>query len=78
MERRLELALEGHRFFDLRRWGIAPKVLNDYLSVESTKRTYLKDATVFSDKHNLYPIPSVQIELSKKEGEAQLKQNPGY
>lgn len=77
-ERRIELALEGHRFFDLRRWGIAQKVMNDYLSVESTKRLYLKDATPFADKHNLYPLPSVQIELSKKEGVAQLKQNPGY
>lgn len=77
-ERRLELALEGHRFFDLKRWGVAKQVLNDYLSVESSKRTYLKDATPFSDKHNLYPIPSVQIELSKKDGVAQLKQNPGY
>ena len=78
MERRLELALEGNRFFDLRRWGVAQKVINDYLSVEGNKRTYLKDATPFAEKHNLYPLPSVQIELSKKDGTAQLKQNPGY
>jgi hypothetical protein len=32
-ERRLELAMEGQRFFDLRRWGIAEQTLNDYLAV---------------------------------------------
>jgi starch-binding outer membrane protein, SusD/RagB family len=36
-ERRLELALEGHRLFDLRRWGIAPQVLNAYLDAEGSR-----------------------------------------
>jgi len=35
MEQRLEFAMEGHRFFDLVRWGIAEKVLNDYVKAES-------------------------------------------
>ena len=77
-ERRLELALEGHRFFDLKRWGIAKDVINAYQDVEKTKRTYLEAGNVFEDKHLLYPIPFSQIELSKVDGVATLQQNPGY
>ncbi|MDX1908376.1 MAG: RagB/SusD family nutrient uptake outer membrane protein [Bacteroidia bacterium] len=78
MERRLELALEGHRFFDLRRWGVAKEVMNAYMAVEKTKRTYIEASAGFEDRHMLYPLPTVQIELSKKDGIPQLKQNPGY
>lgn len=78
-ERKLELALEGHRFFDLRRWGIAKDYINnEYLAVEKTKRTYLEDSGGFEDRHWLYPLPTVQIQLSKVDGVPQLKQNPGY
>lgn len=78
MERRLELAMEGHRFFDLRRWGEAQSVLNTYLGVESTKRSYLTAAFAYEERHNLYPIPTVQIELSQVEGENRLVQNTGW
>ncbi|WNJ19686.1 RagB/SusD family nutrient uptake outer membrane protein [Pontibacter sp. G13] len=77
MERKLELAMEGHRFFDLRRWGVAVEVMNDYLSTEGGKRNYL-DGTVMEARHMLYPLPTVQIELSKVDGVAQLQQNNGY
>jgi tetratricopeptide (TPR) repeat protein len=79
-ERRLEMAMEGHRFFDLRRWGTAEQVINeDYLPVEMTKRNYLTaHAGYQSPKHDLFPLPSVQIELSKVDGVPQLQQNPGY
>jgi hypothetical protein len=78
-ERRLELAMEGYRMFDLRRWGVMEQVLNDFLAVEKTRRVSLfaGSETVVA-KHRLYPIPSVEIELSKKDGVAQLKQNDGY
>ncbi len=78
MERRLELAMEGHRFFDLRRWGIAQEVLNEYIAVEQTKRNYLTAASNVEARHNLYPLPSVQIELSTVEGESRLTQNAGW
>ena len=78
MERRLELGMEGHRLFDLRRWGDAITVLNDYISVESTKRAYLGAAFTFEDRHMQYPIPITQIELSVVEGEQRLVQNPGW
>lgn len=77
-ERRLELAMEGHRFFDLKRWGIAEQVLNDYLAVERTRRQYLAGASAVSDRHNLYPIPPIEIELSRVADENRLQQNAGW
>ncbi len=78
MERRLELAMEGHRFFDLRRWGIAEQVLNDYIAVEQTKRQYLTAAAPYTARHQRYPIPSVQVELSTVDGTQNLIQNDGW
>jgi starch-binding outer membrane protein, SusD/RagB family len=81
-ERRLELAMEGQRFFDLRRWGIEIPTLNGYVTGigggrEDTRRLYLKSAVPLAAKHHLFPIPTIQIELS---GGAQsaLKQNTGW
>ncbi|GAA0531762.1 RagB/SusD family nutrient uptake outer membrane protein [Chitinophaga japonensis] len=76
-EERLEFAMEGHRFFDLVRWGIAPEVLNDYLAKEKLKRTYLNVAT-FRDHNIYYPIPLQEIVNSSKNGEPTLTQNEGY
>ena len=78
MERRLELAMEGHRFFDLRRWGIAEQVLNSYLEVEQTRRAYLTAASPYTARHQWYPLPTVQIELSEVEGTSTLQQNTGW
>jgi starch-binding outer membrane protein, SusD/RagB family len=72
-ERKLELAMEGHRFFDLVRYGIAAEELNKYISVEKARRSYLNNATFTKGQDEYYPIPSSQIDLSK----GALKQNPG-
>jgi hypothetical protein len=82
-ERRLELAMEGHRLFDLRRWGIADETLNGYIDgigggAEKTRRLYLVGAEDFVEKHQLFPIPQVQINLSMVEGQERLTQNPGW
>jgi hypothetical protein len=82
-ERRLELAMEGQRFFDLKRWGIADQVLNAYLNgvaggAEETRRPHLAAAEAFGSRHYLFPIPVIQIELSKVAGEDRLQQNPGW
>ncbi|MGH7710666.1 MAG: RagB/SusD family nutrient uptake outer membrane protein [Gemmatimonadaceae bacterium] len=77
-ERRLELAMEGQRFFDLRRWGIAETTLNAYVAVEKTRRLYMAAAQTFATRHRWYPIPAIQIELSKVGGAERLKQNPGW
>ena len=42
MEIRLEFATEGHRFFDLRRWGIDNEVLNDFIARDSKFRPFMK------------------------------------
>lgn len=79
-ERRLELAMEGYRFFDLRRWNDV-QTLVDYLAVERVRRTQLYNSSTqqpTATKLKYYPIPSVEIDLSKINGVAQLKQNSGY
>ncbi len=78
-ERRLELAMEGHRFFDLVRWGEADVVLNRYLEVETPKRELaLRDATFVRGKHEYLPIPEAEMINSSKGGVPVLTQNPGY
>jgi len=78
-ERRLELAMEGFRFFDLRRWNDL-QTLVDFLAVEKTRRLSLYGSTQqpTATKLKYFPIPSVEIDLSKINGEAQLTQNNGY
>ena len=77
-ERRVELAMEGQRFFDLRRWGIAEATLNTYLTAEKVRRLYLAAAEPFASRHRWYPIPAIQIELSKVNGQPMLTQNAGW
>jgi hypothetical protein len=75
-ERRLELAMEGKRFFDLKRWGEAESVLNSYLAAERIRRpASLGAAAPFTARHYLFPIPVFQIEVS---GEGVLTQNSGW
>ncbi|GAB3327061.1 RagB/SusD family nutrient uptake outer membrane protein [Larkinella ripae] len=86
-ERRLELALEHHRFFDLQRYdngtGYMATFLNKYLAREAAvpnyfNQDYMKGAFFTKGKNEIYPIPQAQIDLSKKDGQSSLKQNPGY
>ena len=77
-ERRLELAMEGQRFFDLRRWGIAESTLNAYVAVEKNRRLYLLGAEAYASRHRYFPIPAIQIELSKANGQNTLTQNTGW
>jgi len=78
-ERLLELGMEGHRFFDLVRWGIAKEEIQGYLDKEKIKRTYLMNVTFKKDVNEYFPIPQSQIDLSAgPDGKEQLKQNPGY
>jgi len=78
IERRLELAMEGQRFFDLRRWGIADTTITNYVASEESLIPYLTLAQAFAPQYNRYPIPTVQIELSRVGTEDRLQQNPGW
>lgn len=81
-ERRLELAMEGQRFFDLRRYGLtyAKAVLDAYITAEGVpaRRLYKASTEPFISRHLLYAIPGIQIELSKTGGQNTLTQNPGW
>lgn len=63
-ERRLEFGMEGPRFFDLVRWGIAEPVLNAYLNVEKTKRDFLSNAKFTAGRDEYYPIPQREIDFT--------------
>lgn len=73
-ERRLELAMECQRFFDLVRWGIADQVMNTYYKEESTKRAYYESANFDKNKEEYIPIPQQQLNFSK----GVYKQNNNY
>jgi len=85
-ERKLELAMEGHRFFDLQRYdngtGYMANVLNKYISYEtqipSFNYQYMQGASFKKGKNELFPIPQAQIDLSTTNGASVLKQNPNY
>ena len=74
-EELLEFGLEGYRFFDLVRWGIAAKVLNTYIAHDSHFRSVMAGTHFIKGVNDYWPIPQTQIDL---EGTTVLKQNPGY
>ena len=73
-ERRMEFAMEGIRFFDLVRWGVAAQTLNDYFAVERTRHDYLLQARFTAGRDEYLPIPQNQISFTQ----GLYQQNPGY
>ena len=74
-ERRLELGMEGHRMFDLRRWGVTSQVLGEYVQNEARTITNINGKfSAYSNTFDLLPIPIASIDLSG----GVLTQNPGY
>jgi hypothetical protein len=83
LERRIELAFEEHRYWDLRRWKIAEQVLNKDLTGvviqknpdNSLSYNYGKaDYITFLQKQYLYPIPNNEVTGSN----GRIAQNPGW
>jgi starch-binding outer membrane protein, SusD/RagB family len=82
-ERRIELVFEEHRWFDVRRWEIAPEVLNEdwnririTLQDDGTKQyevVHWQEANFNAPRDYLLPIPQSEIDRN-----ALLEQNPGY
>ncbi|MGI9532545.1 RagB/SusD family nutrient uptake outer membrane protein [Lutimonas sp.] len=79
-ERRLELAMEGHRYYDLKRSGRLQSAMESFLNYNINESTDLYDAGNDEGKyfnagiHNLFPIPQTEIDLSNGD----IQQNPGY
>lgn len=70
-ERRVELGMEGHRWYDICRWGIAKEVMDAYKAGESLEaQSHM--AEFILGKHELLPIPSKEIEINP------MEQNFGY
>ncbi|RQO76437.1 RagB/SusD family nutrient uptake outer membrane protein [Pedobacter sp. KBW01] len=71
-ERRVELAIEGQRYMDIRRWKIAPQVMKSIFSISDAVKPI--QVRTWTDKLYLMPVPQSQIDLSR----GVLKQNSGY
>lgn len=72
-ERRVEMALESDRFFDLVRWGEAAEVLNRYYADETDNCAIYSGATFTANKNEYLPIPFSQLSASN----GHYKQNIG-
>ena len=63
-ERRLEMAMESERFFDLVRWGDAAKVITAYVTKEKERVSFLGEAQFTENRDEYLPIPHEQIASS--------------
>jgi hypothetical protein len=85
MERRLELAMEGQRFFDLARYdngtGSMAATLNTYVGVEKNRSGFFRvnnTATFTKGVNEYFAIPQKELDAENSTGKIVLKQNPGY
>jgi len=76
-ERKLELAMEGHRFYDLARWDRVETRMNEYFDYQGAKTSDVDPSNTYRGA-GIFPIPQSQISISTVDGEQVLTQNPQY
>jgi hypothetical protein len=70
-ERRVELAMEGQRYFDLKRWALDRVIIPTIKDPNAAQRTFpLRDT--------IWPVPQTEIDIAKAVGNTAFKQTPGY
>lgn len=70
-ERRVELALEGQRYFDLKRWGIVKEVMDNTQDPDGASR-------LFQARDTLWPVPQSEVDIARSLGNEGYKQTPGF
>lgn len=70
-ERRVELALEGQRYFDLKRWGTIKKVMDAIKDPTGAPR-------IFRERDTLWPVPQSEVDIAKSLGNDKFKQTIGF
>jgi len=73
VEQRLEFAMEGMRFFDLRRWGIDNEVLNAFIAQDVQFRTFMTGAVYNATEDDYWPLPESQLDIQDV-----LQQDPSF
>lgn len=74
MEIRLETAMEGNRFFDLRRWGKLDEVIPSYIAKDSEFRSFMQGAVFNLDKNDYWPLPESELDIQV----GVLQQDPAW
>lgn len=72
-ERRLELAFENQRWFDLKRWDVVTETINEYLSSESFYAGYTYRVNPISKWQTYLPVPVSVTNINPD-----VAQNAGY
>lgn len=72
-ERRIELGMENHHWYDLLRWGVAVATVNDFLENEALFGTYSYKVNPIQEWQCLLPIPTAVRNINPT-----VAQNPGY
>ncbi|MGE8244168.1 MAG: RagB/SusD family nutrient uptake outer membrane protein, partial [Sphingobacterium sp.] len=70
-ERRVELALEGQRYFDLKRWGLIKQVMDKTKDPDGAMR-------LFAERDTLWPVPQSEVDIAKSLGNDKFTQTKGF